>query len=52
MKRPRWHDVVLGLAICGIAAAGVWAFWGEDVRRALGGAPAAPAQKAPAGNAS
>jgi hypothetical protein len=52
MKRPRWHDVILGLAICGIAASGVWAFWGEEVRRSLGGKEAVPVQKAPAGAAS
>lgn len=52
MRRPRWHDVLLVLAICGIAASGVWAFWGQDVRRALGGKAAEPAQKAPTGTAS
>jgi hypothetical protein len=36
MKRPRWHDVLISLALVGIAASGVWAFWGDEVARALG----------------
>jgi hypothetical protein len=49
MKRPRWHDVLILLAWLGVAASGVWAFWGDEVTRALGGAPAreAPAPRAP-----
>ncbi len=43
MRRPRWHDVLIALAILGIAASGVWAFWGDDVARAFGVEPAAPA---------
>lgn len=31
MNRPRWHDVVIALAIAAVAAAGVWAFWGQEL---------------------
>lgn len=55
MRRPRWHDVLLVLALAVIAAGGVWAFWGkevrEEVRRAFGLEPE-PVEKAPAAGAS
>lgn len=47
MKRPRWHDVLITLALLGVAAAGVWAFWGDDVARALGVKPDRDAAPAP-----
>lgn len=49
MRRPRWHDVLLALALAAIAAGGVWAFWGKDVRRALGMAPEETAKAPTAG---
>lgn len=54
MQRPRWHDVLIALAILGIAGSGVWAFWGDEVWRALGGkAPdEAPVRKGPSPTAS
>lgn len=51
MRRPRWHDVLLVLALVMIAAGGVWAFWDKEVRRALGLEPQ-PVEKAPAAGAS
>jgi hypothetical protein len=45
MRRPRWHDALIVLAIFGIAAAGVWAFWGEELGRRLRGGE--PVEKAP-----
>ncbi|MEZ4359702.1 MAG: hypothetical protein R3B48_05935 [Kofleriaceae bacterium] len=36
MRRPRWHDALITLAILGVALAGVWALWGPEVTRALG----------------
>lgn len=36
MKRPRWHDVLIALALIGVAGSGVWAFWGDEVARAFG----------------
>jgi hypothetical protein len=35
MARPRWHDVVLVMAIVGLLAAGVWSLWWDEVRSAL-----------------
>ena len=32
MTRPRWHDVVIALAIAGLCGLGVWALWWDDVR--------------------
>jgi hypothetical protein len=37
VRRPRWHDLVIALAVAAVAAGGVWAFWGRDLRRAFGG---------------
>lgn len=51
MRRPRWHDVLLVLALAVIAAGGVWAFWGKEVRRAFGLEPQ-PVEKAPVAGAS
>ena len=31
--RPRWHDWVIVLGIVAIAATGVVAIWGDDLRR-------------------
>jgi hypothetical protein len=43
MRRPRWHDALIALAIVAIAASGVWALWGTEIERALGrGAPPPP----------
>ena len=36
MVRPRWHDVLIALAITGILAVGIWALWWDDVRRLWG----------------
>ncbi len=47
MRRPRWHDVLIALGLLGIAGSGVWAFWGDDVARALGVPREAPVVKAP-----
>jgi hypothetical protein len=52
MRRPRWHDALIALGILGIAGSGVWAFWGDDVARALGFAPAPAVEKAPPAAAS
>jgi hypothetical protein len=43
MVRPRWHDVVIVVAIVGVALAGAWALWWDDVRGAVRGKPAIPA---------
>jgi len=32
MRRPRWHDVVIVVAIVNLFAVGVWALWWDDVR--------------------
>ena len=32
MRRPRWHDVVIVVAIVNLLAVGVWALWWDDVR--------------------
>lgn len=32
MTRPRWHDVLIVVAIVVIASAGAWALWWDDVR--------------------
>jgi hypothetical protein len=32
MTRPRWHDVLIVVAIVGIGLVGVWALWWDDVR--------------------
>lgn len=34
---PRWHDVVITLAIAGIAVLGVFALWGGDIERWIEG---------------
>jgi hypothetical protein len=33
MTRPRWHDVLIVVAIVGVGLVGVWALWWDDVRR-------------------
>ena len=50
MLRPRWHDALIAVAILSLLAVGVWALWWDDVRTALGLAPASevPADPAPA----
>jgi hypothetical protein len=40
MRRSRWHDAFIGVAITGIFALGVWALWWDDVRAILQLAPA------------
>jgi hypothetical protein len=35
MVRPRWHDVVIVVAIVGLVGTGVWALWWDDVRDAV-----------------
>ncbi|MBK7538588.1 MAG: hypothetical protein IPI49_25105 [Myxococcales bacterium] len=40
MHRPRWHDVLIVLAILGVGLAGVWALWGKELERALWPPPA------------
>jgi hypothetical protein len=47
MRRPRWHDALIGAAVAGILVLGVWALWWDDVR-AIWQAPASPG--APAGD--
>ena len=37
MVRPRWHDVVIVVAIVGLVGTGVWALWWDDVRDAVFG---------------
>ena len=32
MRRPRWHDVVIVVAIVHVLAVGLWAIWWDDVR--------------------
>jgi hypothetical protein len=32
MVRRRWPDMIIVLAILGLAAAGVWAIWGDEIR--------------------
>lgn len=34
---PRWHDLVIALAIAGIAVLGVFALWGADIERWIDG---------------
>jgi hypothetical protein len=34
MVRPRWHDVLIVVAIVAIGLVGVWALWWDDVRAA------------------
>jgi len=34
-RRPRWHDVMIVVAIVGLLVVGVWALWWDDVRGAL-----------------
>ena len=29
--KPRWHDLIIGLVIAGIAAWGVFALWGDAI---------------------
>ena len=36
VRRPRWHDALIVVAILGVLVVGVWALWGDDVRAALG----------------
>jgi len=40
MVRPRWHDIVIVTAIVGVALAGAWALWWDDVRSAVHTKPA------------
>ena len=35
MTRPRWHDVLIIVAIAGLVVVGVWALWWDDVRSLL-----------------
>ena len=35
MVRRRWPDVVLVVGFLAVVATGVWALWGEDLRRWL-----------------
>jgi len=42
MTRPRWHDVVIVVAISSLLVAGLWALWWDDVRHALFGTDKKP----------
>jgi len=35
MTRPRWHDVLIIVAIASLVVVGVWALWWDDVRSLL-----------------
>jgi hypothetical protein len=48
MRRSRWHDALIGVAIAGILGLGVWALWWDDVRVILHLVPVAPAGDDPA----
>jgi hypothetical protein len=52
MVRPRWHDALIVSAIAALLAAGVWAFWWDDVRAALhlGPSGGSASDPVPAGN--
>ena len=43
MRRPRWHDVVLGTGLLAVLVTGILVFWGNDLRVYLGWKPATPA---------
>ncbi len=47
MRRTRWHDVAIALAIVALAAVGAWALWWDDVRLWLhpNGGSSVPAMK-------
>ena len=47
-RRPRWHDVLIVVAIGAILATGIWALWWDDVRAWLGHpVDAVPTEAAP-----
>lgn len=44
MPSRRWPDLVIALAVVGLAALGIWALWGHDVDVGRRPAPAGPAR--------
>lgn len=48
VRRPRWHDALIVMAIIGLLAVGVWALWWDDVRSALHLGPGSADEPAPA----
>lgn len=33
MVRPRWHDMLIVVAVVGLLVVGIWALWWDDVRQ-------------------
>jgi hypothetical protein len=49
MRRPRWLDALIVVAILGVLAGGVWALWWDDLRAALHLEPGSQSPSAPTG---
>lgn len=49
MVTRRWPDVVIALAVLGLAALGVWALWGEELGLRHAPTPGAPAPRSAPG---
>jgi hypothetical protein len=51
MPSRRWPDLVIALAVLGLAALGLWALWGDDVDPGRRPAPPGAASAAQGGTA-